>query len=192
MWRCKGPCRNMVPYFGFVWLKKGDRSPKKGDLMCVNSDECHHDFEKYGKRSGSMTEWDCITMFNGEFIQVNGIQIHTHEMLSIENHHFKIAPSSYQPDVQAIQGAWNPPAIPNHLYMNFDDDTKTFTKLAYAYAELYETEDEDTSRTVCMICCESIYEVLEMIIEHLEDCTGLTYSIINNRESLPILKVEKE
>lgn len=192
MTRCTGDCKTMAPYFGFVWLKTS-RDPKETDLMCMPTAVCAHEFEKYGPiddPKGHFTEWECIERFN-QFIRDNRIQIKTREMRSITNDYFTIAPSSYEPDAE-IQNEWTPPAVPSKLYMNFDNDTKTFLCVRDLDLDMYTRyNDVMESYTICMICSTKIDENSIVILQHLRQCTGIEFPIENN-ESLPIFKIARE
>lgn len=191
IWRCRNFCRNMAPYFGFVWLNE-KCAPNKTHPMCANNDICDHSFERYGDAGDPkdhLTEWECIIKFN-EFIVENGIQIKTKEIHSIHNRYFKIAPSSYEPVTDVHHDNCRPPAILNKFYMNFDDDTKTFLSVHLLDSDLYKTTEP--SRTVCLICFKTIVEeTIAMVIQHLKRCTGLDLSL-DDHEQLPILKIIKE
>lgn len=187
MWRCRGVCRNMLPYFGFIWLKNKNGDPKES-LMFMHNDVCEHNFESYGDDydpKGHLTEWECIEKFN-KFIAENKIQIKTKEMYSIENCYFTLAPSIHEPDED--EAVWMPPAIPGKHYMNFDDDSKTFISVGHLDEELYNTNEP--SRTVCLICSATLAEDRAIVVQHLKNCTGIDYPSEDNAQ-LPILKILK-
>lgn len=79
-WRCTEDCRNMAPYFGFIWVREDQNSePTQDDMMWIDKDKCDHKFEKYGDVDDpkkQLDHWDCIKIFNN-FVLENKIRIKT-------------------------------------------------------------------------------------------------------------------
>lgn len=157
MWRCRGNCRNQVPYFGFMWLTAANREPnRESDAKHFTwmEEGCDHQFERYSDAEHpDPNQWlsvrDCVNIFN-EFVRAKKIQIRT-------NAHFT----------------------------NYDDDTGTFISVEEFFPELYSSLGE-LNRIVCIICFRTVAE--ENVIQHLFDCSGLTYSVYR---PLPLLMINK-
>lgn len=167
LWCCRGSCHYKMPYFGFIWLK-AKREPSDSDLMWCN--DCSHNFELYAK--DRMTEWDCLTIFNN-FVIANKIQIKSNQICANDFNDagsFVILPSNEINDDQ---------------YVNFDVATNSFISLEEFFPHLYADSEENC--TVCTICFHSVAK--ENVIEHLNSCTGLTFSI--TQPDLPILMINK-
>lgn len=147
-----------------------NHEPNTGDLMWC--DGCDHEFERYGDAPKRwLTEWECITIFNN-FVSANKIRIRSHQICGNDfNDSFVIERTADILDEQ---------------YVNYDVETDSFISLEEFYPDLYADLDERSS-TVCTICLQTVAE--ENVIEHLNNCSGLTFSI--NQSDLLILKVMK-
>lgn len=177
LWYCRGDCRKQVPYFGFIWVKE-DREPNPDDSMWT--DGCEHAFERYGDPKLWLTEWECVTIFN-RFITANKIKIKSRKMHAADfNGHLN---DNRDEDSFAICFG-EESKISNDRYVNYDDETGTFISLEEFYPNLYADLHEPNC-TICTICFHVVAEC--NVIEHLKDCSGLTFSI--NDSNLPFIMI---
>lgn len=165
----------MVPYFGFIWIKEEDREPCVADTMWIATDECAHNFEKFGDDDPKewLTEWECIIKFN-EFVSENNIQIKCNEICARNDGAFAI-------DIVETD-------IANKLYINFHRDSKQFMNMVefLAINLIGDVDSLQQTRTACMICWSLVKD--EDIIEHLKQCSGVEFSL-DSEEALPIVKI---
>lgn len=184
MWRCRGNCRKMGPFFGFIWVDQPPPyEPQPTDLMWISSDKCgEHMFERYSDSDNPkqwFTEWECITIFN-KFISNNKIRIKCKDLYPTDfNNNSNDLVDSFVIDFSTDD-------IADHLYVNFDEKTKLFVSIKQYFPELYDTEEEE--RIICMICFDAIAE--ENVIQHLNTCSGLEFSL-RSKDTLPLLKILK-
>lgn len=186
MWRCRGNCRKMAPFFGFIWLDRPPpQEPQPSELMWVNSDKCgQHIFERYSDSDSPkrwFTEWACITIFN-KFISKNKIRIKCKE---IYPKYFKNN-SNDMDDSFVMDVSTDGNGVADYLYVNFDAKTTHFVCVDQYFPELYDTQEKE--RIVCMICLDTIAE--KNAIQHLNGCAGLKFSL-DSEETLPLLKIIK-
>lgn len=173
MWCCSGSCREREPYFGFIWVKT-DREPNSSDSMWC--DGCEHEFERYGDPKLWLTEWECVTIFN-QFVITNEIRIKSNQIRAMDFNDI---------DTFAVDLDTQPLEICNEQYINYDAEIGSFINLKEFYPNLYADLQQE-NRTVCIICFRSVAK--ENVIEHLNSCSGLTFSI--NQSDLPILMINE-
>ncbi|XP_055296873.1 DNA-dependent metalloprotease SPRTN-like [Sitodiplosis mosellana] len=170
-WRCLGNCRNMAPYFGFIWVKGKTREPSQRDLMWINREQCDHQFERYGDNPKEyLTHWDCIIIFN-KFVSENKIRIKTKKVRLEDNNDNVYMDDTF---VMDINTAGEDP-IANKYYVNFDRETKQFINVDNYLKVDTDNSLHDDSRTVCMICLCKIAD--EAVIQHLEQCTAFNVQL---------------
>lgn len=181
VWRCQNECRDVAPYFGFIWQKD---KPTKDDLVVPHS-ECQHQFIKdislcnRKKPNKSLTNKECIDAFN-KFIREKNYQIKATRPRSIQQFGYCITVSDLNRNL--IEKTTS--IIANEFYANFERETKQFTKfddvliLKRAHLTVYST--------ACMVCLDTIADAI--VLEHLEQCTGVIFSF-DSTESLPIFKI---
>lgn len=178
MWRCRGHCRNQPPYFGFIWVKE-DRQPHPTDLMWIHGECDTHEFERFGEFEHPkqwLTDWECITMFN-KFVTMKRIRIKSAQ-IHVTNFNSEVGTFVIESNGEEV--------IPDELYVNYDEETRSFISIEQFLPDLYETRNENC--TVCMICYRGVAK--GNVIEHLDACSGLEFSL-GSKETLPILNVSK-
>lgn len=195
MWRCRNDCRDIPPYFGYIWIKAANREPQSTDSMWMDGAQCEHQFERIGENPKEwLTQWECITKFNKEIEdkQKDGlIRIKTKkavELTDVNNNDKSVREIISSDDDTSLATVEDEAAIiTNKHYVNFDRQTKEFMNVdVYLKVDKRNSLHID-SRTVCMICLCKIAD--ESVIAHLKKCTGVEFSL-DSDESLPIFKID--
>lgn len=184
--RCRRNCQNQVPYFGFIWVKGKNREPNAANSMWI--DGCEHEFEQYGDENPKqwLTEWECVTIFN-KFITENKIQIKSNRIQAVDvnqNLNDNHGNDSFAFDAHDFNEQTE--EISNNQYINYDDESGMFISLQDFFPNLYDDSSEP-NRIVCTICFNDVPK--GNVIGHLNNCTGLTFSI--DQSDLPILMINK-
>lgn len=179
MWRCRGKCRNMPPYFGFIWVNE-NREPRPYDLMWIDSSICgQHEFERINGLDDPkewLTEWKCITDFN-EFVAQQKIQVKSKQ--------FYLADFNDNPPFSML---FNTDVL-DEMYENYDEKMDGFISTDNFIPDLNNNSPE-VNRTLCMICfCTDWPE--DSIIKHLNACSGLDFTLSYGK-TLPILKIKNK
>lgn len=182
----------MAPYFGFVWVRedKENKEPSPDDMMWINTDKCHHQFEMLGTDGDPkalLHNWDCISIFN-KFVSENNIRIKTKKIpIYVDGNFLPVDDTVESETNESETNESGITSIGNDHYVNYDRESKKFLNVDDYLKVSTVNSIQDDSRTVCMMCLGKIAD--DSVIEHLYNCTGLDFTL-DSKESMPIFKID--